>query len=181
VLGLALHRAIKFEPTGMCIEIPDMRWPSAKQTAVKTYIRLKEFLTIALPLLLAGSVVIETLLAYGVLQTLMRPTEPFMMSVLGLPSITAVALVFGILRKEMALQMLVVLSGISNINDLPTVLSNHQMFIFALVMAIFMPCIAAFAVMLKEFGLKSTVGVAAASMTLAFAAGALANLVFKLG
>jgi len=177
VLGLVLHRAIKFEPTGMCIEIPDMRWPSARQSAIKTYIRLKEFLTIAFPLLLAGSIIIETLLAYGVLQSLLRPAAPFMISVLGLPSIAAVALVFGVLRKEMALQMLMVLSGTGN---LALVLSNHQMFVFALVMAIFMPCIAAFAVMVKEFGLKSTAGVAAASMALAIAMGAFANLLLKL-
>lgn len=174
LLGLALHRAIKFEPTGMCIEIPDMRWPSARQSTIKTYIRLKEFLTIAFPLLLAGSIVIETLMAYGVLQTLLHPIAPLMTSVLGLPSIAAVALVFGILRKEMALQMMMVLSGVGNLS---LVLSNHQMFVFALVMAIFMPCLAAFAVMLKEFGVKSTVGVAAASMTLAIAMGAFANFV----
>jgi ferrous iron transport protein B len=77
----------------------------------------------------------------------------------------------------MALQMLMVLSGTGN---LALVLSNHQMFVFALVMAIFMPCIAAFAVMLKEFGLKGTVGVAAASMALAIAMGAFANLLLKL-
>ena len=177
LLGLALQKAIKFEPTGMCIEIPDMRMPSARQTVMKTYIRLKEFLTIAFPLLLAGSVVIETLLAFGVLQTLLRPVGPFMVTVLGLPSIAAVALVFGVLRKEMALQMMMVLGGNSN---LALILTNHQMFVFALVMAIFMPCIAAFAVMLREFGVKSTVAVAGASMGLALAMGAVANLLLGL-
>ncbi len=177
ILGLALHKAIKFEPTGMCIEIPDMRLPSARQTAVKTYIRLKEFLTIAFPLLLAGSVVIEILLSFGILQTALRPVGPFMVTVLGLPSIAAVALVFGVLRKEMALQMMMVLGGSSN---LALILTNHQMFVFALVMAIFMPCIAAFAVMLKEFGLKSTAAIAAASMGLALAMGAVANALLSL-
>ncbi len=177
VLGLALHRTIKFEPTGMCVEIPDMRWPSIKQTAIKTYIRLKEFLTIAFPLLLAGSVVLETLLAYDVLQKLLDPAEPFMTAVLGLPAFTAVALVFGVLRKEMALQMLMILAGTSN---LALVLSNHQMFVFALVMAVFMPCLAAFAVMVKEFGTKSTLAVAGASITLALVMGAAANFLLGL-
>jgi ferrous iron transport protein B len=177
VLGLFLHRAIKFEPSGMCVEIPDMRWPSAKQTAVKTYIRLKEFLTIAFPLLLAGSIVLEVLMALDILQKIMQPAEPFMMTVLGLPAFTAVALVFGILRKEMALQMLMVLGGTS---DLSLVLSDHQMFVFALVMAVFMPCLAAFAVMLKEFGVKSTLMVTAASISLALVMGAVANLVLML-
>jgi ferrous iron transport protein B len=177
VLGLFLHRTIKFEPSGMCVEIPDMRWPSARQTVVKTYIRLKEFLTIAFPLLLAGSIVLEILMALDVLQQILEPAEPFMTTVLGLPAFTAIALVFGILRKEMALQMLMVLQGTS---DLSLVLTDGQMFVFALVMAVFMPCLAAFAVMLKEFGVKSTLMVAAASMSLALVMGAVANLLLGL-
>jgi len=177
VLGLFLHRTIRFEPTGMFVEIPDMRWPSGKQTAIKTYIRLKEFLTIAFPLLLAGSVVLEALMAIGMLQKIIEPTEPFMTSVLGLPAFTAVALVFGILRKEMALQMLMVLGGTSN---LASVLADHQMFVFALVMAVFMPCLAAFAVMLKEFGPRSTVMVAASSISLALLMGAAANALLSI-
>jgi ferrous iron transport protein B len=177
VLGLALHRTIKFEPTGLMVEIPDMRWPSARQTATKTYIRLKEFLTIAFPLLLAGSVVLETLMALNILQQIIDPAGPFMNVVLGLPAFTIVALVFGLLRKEMALQMLMVLAGTSKLS---LVLSPHQMFVFALVMAVFMPCLAAFAVMIKEFGAKSSAMVAVASITLALAMGAVANFVLNL-
>ena len=176
VLGLALHKTIKFEPTGLMVEIPDMRLPSARQTVTKTYIRLKEFLTIAFPLLLAGSVVLETLMALDILQRIIDPAGPFMQVVLGLPAFTIVALVFGVLRKEMALQMLMVLTGTSN---LALVLSPHEMFVFALVMAVFMPCLAAFAVMVKEFGMRSTVAVAAASISLALVMGAVANLVLS--
>jgi len=176
-LGLALHKTIKFEPTGLMVEIPDMRWPSAKQTAVKTYIRLKEFLTIAFPLLLAGSIVLEILMAIGTLGDLTDPAEPFMNAVLGLPGFTVVAIIFGILRKEMALQMLIVLAGTS---DLAQKLSPDQMFVFALVMAVFMPCLAAFAVMSKEFGIKSTVMVAVASISLAMVMGAVANFFLSL-
>lgn len=176
VLGLALHRTIKFEPTGLMVEIPEMRWPSARQTAEKTYLRLKEFLTIAFPLLLAGSIVLETLMVAGILQQLIGPAEPFMNLVLGLPGFTVVALVFGILRKEMALQMLMVLQGTSN---LASILTPDQMFVFALVMAVFMPCLAAFAAMTKEFGASSTLLVALASISLALAMGAVANLLLS--
>jgi ferrous iron transport protein B len=174
VLGIALHKTIKFEPTGLMVEIPDMRLPSAKQTAIKTYIRLKEFLTIAFPLLLVGSVILEILLAENILQKLIDPAGPMMMAAFGLPGFTIVALIFGLLRKEMALQMLIVLAGTSN---LAAALDPHQMFIFALVMAVFMPCLAAFAVMIKEFGVRSTLLVAAASISLALVMGAVANLV----
>jgi ferrous iron transport protein B len=177
VLGLALHKTIKFEPTGLMVEIPDMRWPSFKQTAMKTYLRLKEFLTIAFPLLLMGSIVIESLMTLNLLQKIIGPAGPFMEVALGLPAFTVVALVFGILRKEMALQMLMVLG---NTGNLAAVLTNHQMFVFALLMAVFMPCLATFAVMVKEFGAKSTVAVTAASISLALTMAAVANLLLSL-
>jgi ferrous iron transport protein B len=73
----------------------------------------------------------------------------------------------------MALQMLMVLFGTS---ELATVLSSEQMFVFALVMAVFMPCIAALAVLLKEFGPRSTVVVTLASISLALVLGAIAKV-----
>ncbi|MCU0859060.1 MAG: ferrous iron transport protein B [Thermoplasmata archaeon] len=176
VLGYAMHRTIKFEPTGLFVEIPDLRWPSARLTVEKTYLRIKEFLTIAFPLLLAGSIVLEVLMAVGWLQEIVGPAEPFMTVWLGLPAVTVIALVFGLLRKEMALQMLIVLFGTS---DLAMVLTPDQMFVFALVMAVFMPCLAALAVLVKEFGTRSTAIVAAASIALALALGGLANIILS--
>jgi len=177
VLGFAMHRTIKFEPTGLFVEIPNLRMPTASETLRKTYIRIKEFLTIAFPLLLVGSIVLEIMMAEGILQRLIDPSEGFMMAVLGLPGVTVVALVFGILRKEMALQMLMVLFGTSN---LALHMSPEQMFTFAIVMAVFMPCLAAFAVMLKEFGGKSTLLVTAGSISLAMVMGAAAHLLLNL-
>jgi ferrous iron transport protein B len=174
VLGLVMHRAMRFEPSQLMLEIPELRRPTLRQTIGKTSIRIGEFLTIAFPLLLAGSIVLEILMAEGMLQKLVDPSEPFMTGVLGLPAITVVALVFGILRKEMALQMLMVLFGTSN---LALAMTTHQMFVFALVMAIFMPCLAALAVLVKEFGVKSMIGITAASILLAIAFGAVANLI----
>jgi len=174
VLGLVLHRTMRFEPSQLMLEIPELRRPTLGQTIRKTSIRIGEFLTIAFPLLLAGSIVLEILMAEGMLQKLVDPSEPFMTGVLGLPAIAVVALVFGILRKEMALQMLMVLFGTSN---LALAMTSHQMFVFALVMAIFMPCLAALAILVKEFGVKSMIGITAASILIAIAFGAVANLI----
>lgn len=174
LLGLVLHKLMRFEPSGLFLEIPELRMPNLRQTAGKTYIRVREFLTIAFPLLIVGSIVLEILMSEGILQRLVDPAGPFMTGVLGLPAITVVALVFGILRKEMALQMLMVLFGTSS---LALVLTNPQMFTFALVMAVFMPCLAAIAVLLREFGVKNTIAITAASLTIALALGAASNLV----
>ena len=173
-LGYAMHKTIKFEPTGLFLEIPDLRTPSLMQILSKTYLRVKEFLTIAFPLLLAGSIILETMMVIGWLDKLIGPSEWVMMTMLGLPGVTVIALVFGILRKEMALQMLMILFGTSN---LALELSSEQMFVFALVMAIFLPCIAAFAVMVKEFGMKSTVLVALGSVSLALIMGTMAHII----
>jgi ferrous iron transport protein B len=177
VLGMVMHRMMRFEPTGLFLEVPSLRIPSPKETLGKTYIRVREFLTIAFPILLAGSIVLETLLVTGVLDSLVDPAEPFMTGVLGLPGIVVIALIFGLLRKEMALQMLIVLFGTS---ELASVLSGGQMFVFALVMAIFMPCLAAISVMVKEFGVKNTAIITAASMVIAIAFGAVAKIVLGL-
>ena len=173
-LGFVMHRVIRFEPSHLFLEIPELRWPALGPTLSKTGLRIGEFLTIAFPLLLAGSIALEILMVEGVLDKIVEPSEPFMMGVLGLPAVTVIALVFGILRKEMALQMLMVLFGTSN---LALALTNEQMFVFALVMAIFMPCLAAIAVFIKEFGLKSTAAITASSIALALSFGAVAHLI----
>jgi ferrous iron transport protein B len=54
----------------------------------------------------------------------------------------------------------------------------EQLFVFALVMATFMPCMSAFAVMLKEYGIKDTLKMASASIVLAFTLGGVANFLF---
>jgi len=173
LLGRLLHRALRFEPTGLMIEIPDLAVPRPRNVAVKTWMRIKEFFVLAFPILLAGSIALELLAAYGVLAKVVEPLAFFTEGFLGLPAITIIALLFGILRKEMSFQLLVVLFGTA---DLAAVMTVQQLFVFALVMATFMPCLSTFAVMIREYGAKGTVLVALASLALAFSLGGAANL-----
>ncbi len=175
ILGRLLHKAIKFEPTSLMIEIPDLSVPRVDNILKKTWMRIKEFFFIAFPILLVGSIALELLNAYGVLDMLVDPLAPFTEGFLGLPAIIIIALVFGILRKEMSFQLLVVLFGTAN---LAAVMTVEQLFVFALVMATFMPCMSAFAVMVKEYGIKDTMKMALASIVLAFSLGGLANFLF---
>jgi ferrous iron transport protein B len=176
ILGRLLHRALKFEPTSLMIEIPDLTVPRAKNVGMKTWMRIKEFFVVAFPILLVGSIVLELLSAYGVLDSLVDPLSFLTVGLLGLPAIIIVALIFGILRKEMSFQLLIVLFGTAN---LAAVMTVNQLFVFALVMATFMPCLSAFAVMVKEYGLKDTLLVTAASITLAFMLGGAANFLLN--
>jgi len=176
ILGRLLHKAMKFEPTSLMIEIPDLSVPRVDNILKKTWIRIKEFFFIAFPILLIGSIVLELLNAYGVLDLLVEPLAFFTEGWLGLPAIIIIALVFGVLRKEMSFQLLVVLFGTAN---LAAVMTIEQLFVFALVMATFMPCMSAFAVMIREYGLKDTLKMAFASIVLAFTLGGIANFLFQ--
>jgi ferrous iron transport protein B len=82
-----------------------------------------------------------------------------------------------VMRKEMSLQLLVILFGTAN---LATVMTPEQLFVFALIMATYVPCMSAMAVMVKEFGLKDSMKVTLASLVIAFSLGGLAHFLFTL-
>ena len=177
ILGRLLHKFLKFEPTSLALEIPDLRLPRPKNVLWKTWIRTKDFFFIAFPILLIGSIILEFLMVYGVLGELVAPLAPFTEGFLGLPPVTIIALIFGVLRKEMAMQFLVVLFGTA---DLATVMTPEQLFVFALIMATYVPCLSAMAVMRREFGWKDTLKVTFASITFSFLLGGAANFVLQL-
>ena len=177
VLGRLLNHYMKFEPSGLMFEIPDMAMPQARNVLFKTWMRVKDFFVVAFPILLAGSLVLEFLMNYGVLGALVDPLSPFTVGFLGLPAIVIVALIFGVMRKEMSLQLLVILFGTAN---LALVMTPEQLFVFALIMATYVPCMSALAVMVKEFGLKDSLKVTLASLAIAFSLGGLAHLLFTM-
>jgi ferrous iron transport protein B len=59
------------------------------------------------------------------------------------------------------------------------VMTIDQFFVFALIMATFMPCMATLAVMIKEYGLKDSLKVTFASISLAFMLGGAANFILS--
>jgi ferrous iron transport protein B len=172
LLALLMHKAIKFEPGSLMIEIPDLTLPRMDNVSKKTYMRVKEFFMIAFPILLVGSLFLEILSAYGVLEAIVEPMSFFTEGFLGLPAIIIIALIFGILRKEMSYQLLIVLFGTA---DLASVMTVNQFFVFALVMATFMPCMSTLADIIKEYGVKDSLRVTMASIALAFTLGGIAN------
>jgi len=70
---------------------------------------------------------------------------------LGLPAEAGVVLIFGVLRKELTLILLGSLLGTTNY---ALILTPVQMFVFAFVVMVYVPCIATIAALVKEFGLK---------------------------
>jgi len=154
--GLVLSRITPGEQFGMIMEMVPLRRPDTRLVMRKAWMRLSEFLFIAMPLLLVGSVVLGLLEFFGIMAIFEGFVEPYTMALLGLPGYSATALIFGILRKEMAFETLAILAGTA---DLGAVLSSLQLYIFAVVTVLFVPCLATITVLLREVGSRITLAV----------------------
>ncbi len=166
--GLFLAKILPGSSPGLVMEMPPYQMPSIGPVLKKTWIRLKEFIYLALPLIIVGSLVLGALAYFGFLDAIIQPMEPFMANWLGLPSITSITLVYGLLRKEMTIQTLLVISQLKlGITDLGLLLTPVQMIVYAVVVALYFPCLAAFAVLSKEMGLKYAIAVSLITIALA--------------
>ena len=100
--------------------------------------------------------------------------DPISTAVLGLPGFAFTALMFGILRKEMAFETLAVMGGTT---DLASILSSGQLYIFALVCALFIPCISTIAVLMREIGTRRAAIITIFTLCLGIGLGALVKLI----
>lgn len=176
-VGMALNRLLPGQSSGLVMEVFPFRRPSARTMLAKTWIRLKDFVLVATPIMLGGSFLLGLLYGSGWIFKLEEPLRPLMEGWLGIPAVAGLALIFAFLRKELALQLLVVLAAGTATATLPDLLSPRQIFIFALVNAIYIPCAATFAVLWKEMGWRTSLAVSAFTVLLALLMGGLTNLI----
>jgi len=95
---------------------------------------------------------------------------PISEGLLGLPAYASTALLFGILRKEMAFETLVVLAGTA---ELDTVMTSLQLYTFAVVSTLFVPCISTIAVLRRELGSRLAALITVYTVVLGLGIGAL--------
>ncbi len=176
ISGVFLNRILSGERVGLVMEIPPYRVPHPVTVLKKTWIRFREFVYIAFPLLIIGSIVLSLLEYFEMLDAVTRAMSPLMVTVLGLPPVTAVPIIFGIFRKEMVIEMLVVLSGTT---DLSLIFTPTQMIVFAVVTMLYFPCIASLGALAKELGWRDTILIALGTMALAITVGAILNVALR--
>ena len=168
VLGNVLARTMKGASPGLILEIPELQLPQLKTLGAKTWLTLKEFITIAWPLLVVSSVVLGLLEWADAADAINALLAPLTVVLLGLPAAVGMTLVFGILRKELTLVMLVQALGTT---QLSTVMNDGQMLTFTLFVVFYVPCVATIAVMAKELGWRDTAVISAFSVVLAVVIG----------
>ncbi|HWR25364.1 MAG TPA: ferrous iron transport protein B [Methanosarcina sp.] len=172
-MGWILGKTLPGQRSGFIMEMTPLRKPELKSTLKKTWMKSREFFFIAFPLLLVGSVFLGVIDALGLLSVFQDLVEPISVGLLGLPAFAATALVFGILRKEMALQILAVLAGTANF---AAVMTPVQMYQFAVITTIYVPCVATIAVLKHELGAKDTAFIVLFTIFLALVFGILIRI-----
>jgi ferrous iron transport protein B len=176
ITGLLLSRVTPGEQYGMILEMSPLRRPTVKNVLLKSWMRIREFLLVAMPLLIVASIILGLFQYSGLMAAFEEFIAPFSEAVLGLPSYATTALIFGILRKEMALETLVILAGTA---DLGSVLTMVQIYIFAVVSVLFVPCIATIAVLRKEIGTKMALVISAYTLAIGILVGAILNILLS--
>ncbi len=182
--GIGLNYLLRGRSDDLVMEMFPFRVPTPSVIARKTWYRFKEFLFMALPIVLVGSFAMGALYETGLVWLLSAPLAPIVEGWLGLPPIAGLTLIFATLRKELALQFLVTLAIAqygASANDLLSFMTPHQLFVYALVNTVYIPCIATFAVLSKELGTRTALGIAAFTITLAVAVGGVARYVLAYG
>ncbi|MEM3590569.1 MAG: ferrous iron transport protein B [Candidatus Bathyarchaeia archaeon] len=172
-LGRIAFKALPGEPTALIMEIHDYRLPHLKTVLKQTWFRLLEFVKIAFPLIVFGSFTIKIIEVFGLLEPIALALSPITVLWLGLPAVTGIALIFGVLRKELTLIMLATLLGTTDFADVPG-FGPIQMIVFAIVAMFYVPCISTIAALIKEIGWRKALLITVFEIAFAVAVGGIA-------
>ncbi len=174
-VGRLLTLFYKEPSPGLILEIPSLKTPSPRHILQKTYIELRSFFRFAWPLLIVGSVVLSLLQFLGLDRVLNSLLSPLVVHGLGLPKELGITLVFGFLRKELSLVMMLQALGVGY-SDLLSVITPEQILVFSVFVSFFIPCLSTFAVLWRESGKR----VAFLSAGLSIATATLFSLLVRL-
>jgi ferrous iron transport protein B len=177
LIGRLLTLFFKEPSPGLILEIPSLKTPSLMTMARKTYLELKSFVKFAWPLLVGGSVVLSLLQFLALDKVLNAAFSPLVVHGLGLPKPLGITLVFGFLRKELSLIMMLQALGVEYKNLL-TVITREQILVFTVFVSFFIPCLSTFAILWKETGKKIAFLSVGLSITVAVAISLLVRLLF---
>jgi ferrous iron transport protein B len=151
-LGRLLKQRGTVAEPGLVLEIPPYALPRWRPLVRETWLRTRDILTIVLPLLVAGSVVLALLGHFGAEALINAALSPVTHWWLGLPAVLGVPLLFGVLRKELSLLMLYQALGSFEVDRY---LDPIQLLTLLLFITFYVPCISTFAVMFRAIGRRA--------------------------
>lgn len=139
---------------GLIIEIPPYRIPHPNMVLKKVWFRTKDFIFRAWPILIIGSILFSLLKVFGIEEEINYFLAPFTKGVLGLPPVVGTILIFGILRKEVTLILLIEALGSP---DISSYLNIGEIVRFTIFVTFYTPCLATVIYTWRNFGGKFTI------------------------
>lgn len=158
--GTVLNKILPGESTDLLIDLPPLRLPIISNVLRKTYIKSVSFLKEAGPIFIIGAIVITILQYTGVLVAIQNLVAPITTGFLGLPKEAATAFIMGIVRRDF---------GAAGLNSIA--LTPDQILVSLVTITLFVPCIAAMMIMIKERGKFEGIAIWVSSWIIAFLTG----------
>lgn len=174
--GTILSRLLPEDTPGMLLEIPVYHRPHMKVVFLKTWFRIREFIMVAWPLLIGGSVVLTLAEHFKWIHAINQALR-FITWLLGLPAAVGTTLIFGILRKELSMLMLFQALGT---RDIASVMTTGQIFVFTIFVVFYVPCVGTIGVLGRQVKFKHTVVILFSTLFLALALGLISRSVIAL-
>jgi ferrous iron transport protein B len=172
LVGWLAARVLAGERSEFVLELPPIRWPRLGNLLTKTRLRVWWYLGEAVPLFLAGTILLFVLDRVGALRVLSAAGRPIVTGLLGLPESTAQILVMGFLRRDYGAAGLFQLARSGQ-------LTGVQAVVALTVMTLFVPCVANFLMMVRERGIRTGLAIVGVITPVAIFTGAGLNYVLR--
>ncbi|HET8798711.1 MAG TPA: ferrous iron transport protein B [Thermoanaerobaculia bacterium] len=168
LVGFLASKVIPGSTGDFIVELPPMRVPRLSNILIKVLARTEWYLKEAVPLFIAGTLLLYLLDVTRLLALLQRALAPLVVGALGLPAEAANAFVIGFLRRDYGAAGLFAMQRDGALDATQTIVALT-------VITLFVPCVANFLVMIRERGRRSALAIAAFITVYAFGIGALLN------
>jgi len=147
IVGWLAGQLLRGQRSDFIMELPPIRLPKLRNLVTKTRMRVWWYLGEAVPLFLAGTVLLFVLDRLDALDAVAAAGRPVVTGMLGLPPETAQILMMGFLRRDYGAAGLFHLAQTGQ-------LTGVQAVVALTVMTLFIPCVANFLMIVKERGLR---------------------------
>ena len=139
IAGTILNKVLPGQSTDLLIDLPPLRIPKLKNITHKTYIKSISFIKEAGPVFALGAIVITLMEHFGILVAIQDIVSPLTVGWLELPKEAATAFIMGIVRRDF---------GAAGLTDLA--MTPIQTTVALITITLFVPCIAAMMIVIKE-------------------------------
>lgn len=172
IVGWTAARLLPGDSSDFILELPPLRVPTLGNTVRKTLARLEWYLKEAIPLFLAGTLLLFILDRFGLIKVLEKAAAPVVVHWLQLPKEAASAFVVGFLRRDYGAVFLADAARNGTLAPVQTVVA-------LVTLTLFVPCVANYFIMIKERGLKLATWMVLFIFPFAFFVGGVVNWILR--